>query len=87
MHSKGVVSGDLTEDPGDDNNMATTTGGTTPKGAGNPSAFSFLRHANHGAAPGHGMSATWRGVPIGGPECPCRVAAMSSSLGYWPSNQ
>lgn len=82
MHSKGAVSGDLTEDPGDDNNMATTTGGANPKGAGNPSAFSFLRRDVQGAVPGQGSALTWRGVPIGGPVVPRRVAATSSSLGY-----
>ena len=39
------------------------------------------------ADPGKGRSAARRGVPIGAAERPSRVAARSSSLGYWPSSR
>ena len=45
----------------------------------------------HGCRCGHalagsGTSVARRGVPMGAADWPLRVAAISSSLGYWPSS-
>ena len=56
----------------------------TRSGAGNAAACTAVCPV---ACPGKGTSAARLGGPIGALALPSRMAAMSASLGYWPSSK